>query len=247
MFSSCDRTDDFSIYNYNGDEQTYFTDISLVRTLVITPETDPNILITVGSTNVSDTDRTYNIEIDPSSTATSGVEFNLPSSTATIPAGEYTTSFVVSTIFDGLSESGSTLKLNLVGASEFSNQVSLTLFKVCPYNESNFTGDYKVVEDEWADYGVGDLVPVEGQSGSVVHILSTNNPYIGNPDTSYMILTIDETGECVVTSNEPFDYGGPNQLAVTGSGSVNLCNGDIDISIAFGPYGFYQFTLTPNF
>ena len=106
-----------------------------------------------------------------------------------------------------------------------------------------FNSNFEVVFDEWADYATGDLLPVipDPVDPLSFRILSTNNPYIGNPDTSYILVTvIDENGTVTAESNEPFDYGGPFQLQVTGTGSVNTCTGeilvDLDFSSAFAGY-----------
>ncbi len=109
----------------------------------------------------------------------------------------------------------------------------------CPLNDaSNFDGTYIVVEDDWADYVAGEEVPVEYHPEDGLYtfrILSTNNPYINNPGTSYMIVTIDPvTSEVTVTANEIFDYGVP--ITVTGEGNVGSCTGDINLILQFSPY-----------
>lgn len=72
---------------------------------------------------------------------------------------------------------------------------------------SLFEGNYTVAADVWADYAVGDIVPVEynPEDGAYTfRILATNNPYISNPDSAYMLVTINpEDGTATVTSNEP--------------------------------------------
>lgn len=116
--------------------------------------------------------------------------------------------------------------------------VSQTYTMACPIlNASTFNGDYKVTQDDWADYAKGDIVPVvyDPAFGTFkFKILNTNNPYIGNPDTSYMIVTIDPvTANVTVTSNETWDYGVP--ITVTGKGTVSACTGDINLKLNFDP------------
>ncbi len=98
-----------------------------------------------------------------------------------------------------------------------------------------FVGTATVVVDDWADYAVGASIPIEaGSNPYEFYIRSTNNPYISNPDTSYMIVTIDPlTGNATVTSNEDFEYG-CSEGDVTGSGTVNACAGTIDLVLSFG-------------
>lgn len=109
---------------------------------------------------------------------------------------------------------------------------------------SDFDGNYTVVADAWADYNAGETVPVEFVSEYTFRILSTNNPFIANPGTSYMELTIDPSdGSVTVASNECFDYGPGFCLDVTGSGSVGTCTGDINVIIDFGGFTNNAFSL----
>lgn len=112
----------------------------------------------------------------------------------------------------------------------------------CPLDDASlFDGDYVVTADAWADYAVGDVVPVEHnpEDGTYTfRILSTNNPYVANTD-SYMLVTVDPSdGSVSVTSNEDFDYGEP--IPVSGSGSVGTCTGNIDLSLNFEGYASNQ-------
>lgn len=126
-------------------------------------------------------------------------------------------------------------------------KVQQTYLMSCPLTDaSNFNGDYKVVKDDWADYKVGDIVPVvyNPANGKLTfRILNTNNIYILNPTTSYMICVIDPaTAKVTVTANEEFNYN-PGYGPTTGTGSVGSCSGAINLVLAFGPYGGYNFNL----
>lgn len=117
----------------------------------------------------------------------------------------------------------------------------------CPLTDaSTFNGNYKVKQDDWADYAVGEVVPVvySAAYGTLkFKILNTNNPYVINKSTSYIIVTINPaTAAVTVTSNEQWNYGGGFLTTVTGSGSVSACTGDINLKLLFsgggGPYTF---------
>lgn len=117
----------------------------------------------------------------------------------------------------------------------------------CPLDDASlFNGDYEVVVDDWADYGAGDIIPLEYDSnlGTLkFKILNTNNPYISNTD-SYFLVTINPTDSSVsVASNEALDYTGFDIINVTGSGAVGSCTGDVVITLTFGPYGSYNLEL----
>lgn len=117
----------------------------------------------------------------------------------------------------------------------------------CPLADASlFNGDYKVTQDTWQDYGIGDIVPVVYNPANgtfTFRILNKNNPYIANAATSYMTCVIDPaTSKVTVKSNEDFDYG-PGYGPTTGTGSVASCTGDINLTLAFGPHGGYKFNL----
>ncbi|NQU84450.1 MAG: hypothetical protein HQ541_01695 [Mariniphaga sp.] len=133
----------------------------------------------------------------------------------------------------------------ITGGSFFSSPFLYSVQFFCALQDaSNFDGNYIVTNDVWADYAPGEVVQVEFDSGYTFRILSTNNPYIANPSTCYMIVTIDPSdGSATVTSNECFDYGPGFCLDITGAGSVGTCTGDINLIIDFGPYTNQAFSL----
>lgn len=124
-------------------------------------------------------------------------------------------------------------------------KVKQTYDPACPLVDASlFDGDYIVTEDTWQDYDLGTVIPLSYNTGTFTFkILNTVNPYVNNPDTSYLLVTIDPTNNSVVVkSNEDFDYG-PGYGPTTGTGTVSSCSGDINLTIAFGPYGGYKFSL----
>lgn len=136
---------------------------------------------------------------------------------------------------------------NIAGGQFFASPYFYRAQFFCPIDEvaTLFTGTYIVVTDIWADYAPGNEIPVVlGESPYTFRILSTNNPFIGNPNTSYIEVTINPLdGTVTATSNEPFDYGGGFLLDVSGDGRVGACTGDITLSLDFGSFGADQ-TLT---
>jgi hypothetical protein len=123
----------------------------------------------------------------------------------------------------------------------------------CPLTDASlFNGNYKVVEDGWADYGVGDVVPVVYNSANGLfkfRILNTNNPALVNASTTYYEVTVNPTNFAVtVKSNITLNYGGTPQYTtdLTGTGSVASCTGDINLLLTFtgsGQSAPYKFNL----
>lgn len=133
----------------------------------------------------------------------------------------------------------------VTGGSFYSSPFEYSVQFFCALsNASMFNGAYVIDFDAWADYNPGEIVQVQYVSGYKFRILSNANPYIGNPGTSYMEVTIDPTdGSCTVASNECFNYGPGFCLDVVGSGSVGTCTGDINVVIDFGGYTNNGFSL----
>lgn len=187
IFSSCENEDhSHDTNNYTGDEQTYFTEQSLIKDVALAPTTDPNVTITVGSTVTSGSDRTYAIGIDNTSTAVQDVEFMLPSSTVTIPAGEHLGHYTFEALFDGIQDDGSSLVLNLVQindyVSTFSNQITINLSKECDdtFVSSITPGMYSVT----TTYGYHDFLPDYNPNTTTAEIFSEGGNFFSVADFS---------------------------------------------------------------
>lgn len=119
-----------------------------------------------------------------------------------------------------------------------------------PVVATSFVGTATITADDWADYAIGDPIEFEaGANDQEFWIRAYDNPYISNPATAYMIVTVDPaTGDATVSSNEPFDYGQGPEGGVSGYGSVNACAGTVQLFITydltvFGIYGEYEFSF----
>jgi hypothetical protein len=107
----------------------------------------------------------------------------------------------------------------------------------CPLTDASlFNGNYKVTADQWEDYTVGATVPVVYNPADGLfkfRILNTNNAFISNSATSYMIVTINPAdGKVTVAANETYNYGVP-PTTVTGTGTISSCTGDINLKLNF--------------
>ena len=151
---------------------------------------------------------------------------------------------------DGRTFSAANASATVTGGSYTGSPFQYGAQFFCPLADASiFDGTYTVVADAWADYAPGETVPVvhvPADGPFTFRILSTNNPFIANTGTSYMLVTVDPAdGTATVQSNEPFDYGIP--IDVTGDGTVGTCTGDINLSLDFsGQLDNQVFTLTKN-
>jgi len=215
----------------------------------------------------SDISTTGTLATIPSGSFSPGAQYGLPQANYSFTYGEALTALgisqadvegedsmtVVWTLYltDGRSWDASDVNGNIgaIGGYYESPFQWATAFK-CGLTDTSaiFNGDFEVTADTWEDYAIGAPVPVTPDPADPLsfRILSTNNPFVNNPTTSWMTVTvIDGDGNVTVQSNEDFDYGGSSQFEVTGAGKINTCTGDIDITIDFGS-GFtgYSFKLS---
>ena len=123
VITSCNEKDDFDVYKYNGPSTTYFVDGSASTYFV--SQTSGPFQIRIGSTNLSESDRAYSLQIDPTSHASEGVDFSLTSNSVTIPSGEYFGTVSVQGIFDGTTPAGSTLILKLTGEDAYGIAINI--------------------------------------------------------------------------------------------------------------------------
>lgn len=114
---------------------------------------------------------------------------------------------------------------------------------VCPLvDASNFNGNYKVIADGWVDYTLGTIIPVVYSATNGLlefRIPNATRPGIINSGTSYLKVVINPADfSVVVTSNENWIYPDPTPATpfittVTGDGTVNACNFDIELLLDF--------------
>lgn len=95
------------------------------------------------------------ISADPSSTATSGVEYSLAGTTFTIPAGEMSVDAVINVNTANLDPfDAKTLVLKIDSSSESvseSNLTAITLQAVCSLDLNNFVGTYSADNKYWGE------------------------------------------------------------------------------------------------
>ena len=148
LFGACKET---TVGVYDGPDLVHFITSSGELTV---KEDNPEVVIKIGSTKVTDFDRSYTIEIvddtNMTEAATEGQEYELVNSTVTIPAGGSIGEFIVRGLYDGVSIDGTfaTFAINSENndIAQFDNQYTLGLFKFCSFFQDAYLGDYKVSE-----------------------------------------------------------------------------------------------------
>ena len=217
---------------------------------------DPNsyYAVHVGFTNVADKDRTINFTVTPSGSAKEGVDYTIPSTSVTIPAGQTIDSLVVKGMFAGFADDHvDTLSFAITGgdAEGLSGDSTFTLIlnKSCPYTADNFSGDMQVVTDEWGDYQAGDIVPV-----TKIDETHVSFEYAAT-DAKPIIITIDPVANTTSVAKQVYGaypstgYGNYSVQSMTGSSDnyIDPCGKVISVrlqhTVSAGSFGDYAIVL----
>ncbi len=214
-----------------------------------------SFVVQVGTTNVSNVDRTVSFNITSPTGAVKGTDYNVVSpstgNTVVIPAGKAVGSIKIHGIFSAYAAGKRdtlvfTLAQPSLPVSKFSDTVNLILQRFCDIVPADFSGNFKVLLDEWADYSVGDIIPLTVSGDTVMF------RYFASAAVPIKILVNKTTG---VTSVAKQVYGryGPTEVfscaSVAGSAfnTVNACDKIIGVNLnhtsPLGNYGNYAIRL----
>lgn len=146
------------------------------------------------------------VGIDPSSTATEGVEFNLLDNMVTIPAGETSVPVQIEVISGNLdTEDPKTLVLSIESSSltiSESSKTSIEIQAACPYDITGFYGTYDASGDILPS-GTSDYV-VEVSEGPVENTLLVMN-LLNQGGETVIELNSDPTNPTIIYRSQEFD------------------------------------------
>lgn len=106
-----------------------------------------------------------------------------------------------------------------------------------------FIGSATIVADEWEDFYPGDVTTITAGIDKYTFLIDVPDyiSWVTNNANTFFEVTIDPaTGNVTVLGTEDWNYGGYTG-AISGSGSVNACTGEISVVIDYllDPYGLY--------
>lgn len=142
IMTSCD---DFSPGTFDGNQTlVYFNDSSANLDVIV--DATGTIEVQVNTTTLSNSDRTVTFEIVEEDSNADDENYEIPSFSATIPAGEYFASFVVEGIDNSVEPEPRLLVLQLVDAGSdavISDAVlEISIKQVCPIPDDFMVGTY---------------------------------------------------------------------------------------------------------
>ena len=118
-------------------------------------------------------------------------------------------------------------------AAQPGSSTTVQYVAVCEFNKAAFNGNYTVVQDDWADFAVGDFVEVKpGAGDNEISILAYPSPAYGT-NRKPMIITVNPTTyEVTIPEQVIGDYNGaPPGATARGTGTVNPCGDEISLLV----------------
>jgi hypothetical protein len=204
---------------------------------------NPTFKIPIGITAPVASDTRVTVSISSPTGAAAGVQYTLPSTTITIPAGKTLDSLAVQGIFAGFPGSRvDTLVVKITGgdveAAAYNDTYKLVLQKYCPVTLSSFAGT-------WSNMNDNDGTPV--YSATVAPITAANQT---SATTGYIMITglwgvagsgpirvdLDWTDPANFKTNIPTGQNlyvdpafGQAKVRPTGNGTFSSCNGTLTL------------------
>jgi|SRR4030095_15804972 len=118
-------------------------------------------------------------------------------------------------------------------AAQPGSSTTVQYVAVCEFNKASFNGNYTVVQDDWADFAVGDLVAVKpGTGDNEISILAYPSPAFGTNRKPMILKVNPTTWEVTIDEQVIGDYNGaPPGATARGTGTVNPCGDEISLLV----------------
>lgn len=112
---------------------------------------------------------------------------------------------------------------------------TVNFLAVCVFDKASFNGNYKVAQDDWADFAVGDLIEVKpGAGDNEISITAYPSPDYGTNRKAMIVTVNPDTYEVTVPEQIIGDYdGAPAGATVKGIGTLNPCGDNITLTLTF--------------
>lgn len=250
IFTSCEETQS-PIYDGNQTLAYFGGSTSSVNLAVPIQDASATITVPVNVSNLSSSDRTVTVSASDASAATSDqYSFN---GQVTIPANSYFGTLEVTGLQNNLSQTGDNLILQIDSVSDGGVAASATftvnIVQVCPFDITNFYGDYTAVGGDVFNPGVNyTITAVAGPDPNTVLLSNAENR---GPTTGLIMIQLEpDTGVVNIVSE---DYGtvlyqhstfGPVTAVIggdVGPSSFNVCTYGMEIDyrgcVAAGCFG----------
>jgi hypothetical protein len=214
-FSSCDAILDQDETDFGkGPVLTTFTDteteVNIIKNAANTPVDYEFDISYSGGRNVAlDKDVTVTIATSATSEAKEGVEFQLPTKTFTIPAGETSATASLKILTAGLVPFDfKDIVLEIVGSSESIAEKNTITITVKALGANSLAGRYEILTGSYWRIGVLSSFATSGGGIRVIEALSEtlykHKDYVGSFSGNDWYFTVDANNKVTVLTKDPF-------------------------------------------
>jgi hypothetical protein len=214
-FSSCDAILDQDETDFGkGPVLTTFTDteteVNIIKNAANTPVDYEFDISYSGGRNVAlDKDVTVTIATSATSEAKEGVEFQLPTKTFTIPAGETSATASLKILTGGLVPFDfKDIVLEIVGSSESIAEKNTITITVKALGANSLAGRYEILTGSYWRIGVLSSFATSGGGIRVIEALSEtlykHKDYVGSFSGNDWYFTVDANNKVTVLTKDPF-------------------------------------------
>ncbi|MFW6327026.1 MAG: hypothetical protein ACOC2F_01805 [Bacteroidota bacterium] len=240
-----------SVLAFNSCEEqnpTPVTDINLVSfgntpTVIVEQGSSTEVEVHVYTSQVSGSDRTFNVEVDEDATTTNAANYSVPA-TVTVPANSNSGSLTVDIIDNELGVDAESLVFQISNSEGIivGNAANLTIQKFCPFNIDNFVGTYTYTSEIF-----GDSWPVEVEKVDD-HTLVVKDMVEDGKD---LHIVFDEASlTASVAKQEVWTHADYGVASFEGAGDFSPCTYkielDLELTVSAGSFGTGREVLEKN-
>jgi hypothetical protein len=223
-------------------EVALFTKGGKTESYLVPNDPASNFKIGLGITKPASVDRHVTFSVTSPTGAVEGTQYTVSTKTVTIPAGKVVDSVSLKGLFSGFPTGRrDTLVFKITGGDipslVGSDVYKVVLQKFCPLNMSDFSGNFEVLEDWWADYFAGDIVPLTVVADTIFFDYPTAFNHLPlkivvNPTTFATSVASTAFGRYTAT--------GTNYTAKSVAGATSVvvpCDKVVSVNLSFGSTG----------
>ena len=266
IFVSCEENEIPTIDVVNSRAIAGFSNATSSSTIIFNPAEDTENVITVGVSTISDQDRQVVVTLDEEATTLDASYYEISNLNPVIPAGEFTTDIIITTIASTDVPSGDSelvLKLESVESAEIIDgsvtDLNIGLNVKCPeVDMASIPGTYEVAVDDFGFIIHSDFEIVEGPGDNeftIVNLSGHSNPDAGGDMNYDVVFSVNpESGSVSVEKQAAWHwdtFGGDPDYgtgSVEGTGLVLTCINQINFNLTHtvgaGSFGTYALQIT---
>ena len=238
----------FAVNSCKEENQTPVTDINFVSfeantpIIIVEKGGSADMEVHVYTSQVSGSDRTFNVEVVPDATTANAESYSVPA-TVTVPANSNEGTLTVSAKDNNLGEAPVTLVLSIVNSDGLftGNTADLTIQKYCPIDINDFVGTYSGdTQGGWGPTHVITSLDNDGNLQITGIGVSFLTGYWGEVITSMETLPVNvdlETGNFTIEQAAYITttYNGDPQPTyyLKAKGNLNACTGTMSLYYDF--------------